>query len=63
VTLRLVPPPVLETCRARARQCLERNEGLPRSIAGGIAIALAWVAIITALIVLLVRSADALPGG
>ena len=46
LTLRLLPAPVLEECRAQAELWIAQGHARPRSMAGAIAIALFWMAVL-----------------
>lgn len=46
LALKLLPPPVLEECRAQAELWMAEGHARPRSMAGAIAIALIWMAVL-----------------
>ena len=48
VTVRLVPLPVLEECRAKAEQWFAEGKAKPRSMTGAVVIGLLWVAAVAA---------------
>ena len=49
LTLRALPPDVLQDCRAQAEEWLARGEGKPRSTVGAVVIVLLWIAVAVAL--------------
>lgn len=49
LTIRLLPPAVLEESRAKAEKWLAEGRAKPRSATGAVVIVLVWVATITAL--------------
>ena len=48
LTLRLLPPVVVEECRAKAEKWLAEGKAKPRSRTGAIVIVVIWVAAVTA---------------
>jgi uncharacterized membrane protein YkvA (DUF1232 family) len=48
VAVRMVPGDVLEECRSRADRWMDATGAKPRSVAGGVVIALIWIAAVAA---------------
>ena len=49
LTLRALPPHVLQECRAQAEEWLASGAGKPRSMVGGVVIVIVWIIVAAAL--------------